>query len=266
MNEKKVKPVIALVTIGTVHPDGLGTLETIDSLICDHFPGYDIRWGFQSKFTIDTFYERGVTTVFDRKVPLISAAGLLAELAKEGVTKVVMQMVMVTEGSLFCSATEADTHGINVKYGLPFLSHRENIALVVKRLSSNFGDGVETATVLTAHNVKEDFRYNDCFIEIDNIVRKNYRNVFVATLNGPPGIEGVIADVKRSCCKKMRFISLMLIAKAHYKDIMGDGPKSWKSRIGLPVEVIDSFYENSGIKDYFVNNIRALMEQFEQSS
>ena len=261
MNDKQSKPVIALIADGASDPAGQRTLENIDGLICGRFPDHEIRWGFQATYMIEAFKKRGVTTVFERKVPLVTAADLLTTLAGQGTKKVAMQLLMVAESSFSAIALAADTHGMTVKYGLPFLGVKENILAVPGGFASDFGDGDETATMLTAHGALRNFQYNDCFIEIDNLVRKSYKNVFLGTLHGPPGIDGVIEDVKKSGCQKLRFISLMLVARAHYQEIMGDGPESWKSRCGLPAEHIDKFATFPVVTDYFTNSIDNLISQ-----
>lgn len=261
MSDKQSRPVIALIADGASDPAGQKTLENIDRLIRSRFPDHDVRWGFQAVFMIEAFRKRGVNTIFERKVPLMSAADLLAVLAREGTRKVAMQLLMVAESSFSHLAMTADIHGMAVKYGLPFLSVKENIAAVLRAFSPDFGDGTETATVLVAHGALKDFKYNDVFIEIDNRLGKDYQNVFLGTLHGPPGIDGVIGDVKKSGCRKLRFISLMLVARAHYQDIMGDGPGSWQSRFGLPAEHVDKFATMPIVTDYFMRSIDNLLSQ-----
>ena len=261
MTDKQTKPVIALIASDASEPAGQKTLETIDALIHDRFPGHDVRWGFPAVSTIEGFKKRGVTTIFERKAPLMTAADLLATLAREGTKKVGVQLVMVTESNNSRIAMEADTHGMTVKYGLPFLAVRENIEAVPGAFSSDFGDGIETATVLIAHGASKDFQYNESFIAIDALLRKNYQNVFLGTFQGPPGIDGVVEDVKKLGCQKLRFISLMLAARAHYEGIMGDGPKSLKTRFGLPAEHIDKFATYPIVTGYFIKSIGDLVGQ-----
>ena len=71
-----------------------------------------------------------------------------------------------------------------------------------------------------------------------------------------------MADVKQSGCKKVRFISLMIVTSEHVsKDVMGDEAESWKSQIGLPAEVVDNMGANPILLNYFVNNIKTLLTE-----
>ena len=260
MSETKAKPVIALVADGAADPAGQKTLEDLDTLICDKFPEYDVRWAFQAVYMIKAMKARGINTFFERRVPLMSADELLAELAAEGHKNAALQCLMMHQSSFSRNALEADTHGMKVKYGMPFLSAEDNIRAVVATYAPGFGDGVETATVLIGHGVFKDFEYNDCFLKINRVLRENYRNAFLGTLHGPPGIDAVVEEIKKSGCKKVRFISLMMATSEHIsKEVMGDEPESWKSRIGLPAEVIDNMGKNSVLTGYFTDSITKLL-------
>lgn len=152
---------------------------------------------------------------------------------------------------------------MQVKYAMPFFSHQENLTGIVKALEPEFGDGKETATVFVGHGALKDFEFNECFLAIDRILRSNYRNAFLATLHGPPGIDGVIEEIKRSGCKKVKFVSLMITGGGHItQDIMGDEPGSWKNRIGLPAEIFTGIAEKPIFQNYFLKQIESLLAQF----
>ncbi|MCX8126758.1 MAG: sirohydrochlorin cobaltochelatase, partial [Dehalococcoidia bacterium] len=145
------------------------------------------------------------------------------------------------------------------------LSHPENVTGIVRALEAEFGDGRETATVLAGHGALKDFEFNECYLTIDRILRANYRNAFLATLHGPPGVDGVIEEVKRSGCKKVKFISLMITGGGHITDdIMGDQPDSWKSRIGLPAEIFTGIAEVPLFYNYFIRQIEIMLGQFKR--
>jgi hypothetical protein len=42
------KPVIALIADGASQPAGQKTLEGVDALVREKFPGHDVRWSFQA--------------------------------------------------------------------------------------------------------------------------------------------------------------------------------------------------------------------------
>ncbi len=261
MTEKN-KPVIVLIADGATSPAGQKTLNDLDKLIRGKFPDHEVRWGVQASYMIAALKKRGVTTFLERNVPLLGADDLMSELAAEGKERLAVQCLMMHESSFSRNALEADTRNMTAKYGLPFLSSDENIKAIVESCAPSFGDGIGTATVLIGHGVFKDFEFNDCFVKINDILRKNHRNAFLGTLHGPPGTEQLVADVKQSGCKKVRFISLMIVTSEHVsKDVMGDEAESWKSQIGLPAEVVDNMGANPILLNYFVNNIKTLLTE-----
>ncbi|MFH0941999.1 MAG: YfhL family 4Fe-4S dicluster ferredoxin [Chloroflexota bacterium] len=264
--QEESKPVIALVADGSGDAEGQAALEDLDGYIRGQFPDYDVVWAVQAVYMIEALKWRGQTTYFKRGVPLMVAADLLTRLAAAGWTKVAMQLFMSGESNFSKAAVNADTHGMGVKYGLPFLAaaHPENEHKLVKSLEPVFGNGTETATVLVGHGSEKDFEYNEWFINIDKYLRKNYKNVFLGTLHGPPGTESFVSSVKASGCRKVRFVSLMMSRGGHMPlDIVNDqNPQSWSNQVGLPAEAIDTFSTNPALREYFVSSIRGLLGQF----
>ncbi len=257
------KPVIALIADGSADKPGEKVLEKFDTLIRSHFPDYDVVWGIQAVYMFAALRARGQNWYFDRQVPLMDAATLLARLANAGRQKVAMQFLMTSESTFSREAMKADTRGTQVRYGMPFLSHNENLGGIIKALEPEFGDGKETATVLVGHGALKDFEFNECFLAIDRMLRTSYRNAFLATLHGPPGVDGVIEEVKKSGCRKVKFVSLMITGGGHItQDIMGDEPDSWKNRIGLPAEIFTGVAEKPIFRNYFLKQIEALLGQF----
>lgn len=264
--QEESKPVIALVADGSGDAEGQAALEGLDDFIRGQFPGYDVVWAVQAVYMIEGLKRAGQTTQFKRGVPLMMAADLLAKLAQAGRKKVAMQLFMSGESNFSKNAVKADTHGMDVKYGLPFLAaaHPENEVKLVKSLEPVFGDGTKTATVLVGHGSEKDFEYNEWFVNIDKYLRKNYKNVFLGTLHGPPGTEGFVTSVKASGCKIVRFVSLMMSRGGHIPlDIVNDqNAQSWSNQVGLPAEAVDKFSENQALREHFVGSIRALLAEF----
>lgn len=260
------KPVIALVADGSGDPDGQAALEGLDDFVREQFPGYDVVWAAQAVYMIMGLKFRGQSTYFKRDVPLMTAPDLLKKLHRAGRSKIAMQLFMSGESNFSKNAIQADTFGIDVKYGLPLLAADlpENEIRVVKSLEPVFGDGVETASVMVGHGSDKDFEYNEWFVRIDEYVRENYKNVYMGTLHGPPGADDMVASVQASGCKKVRFVSLMMSRGGHMPlDVINpDNPEAWATRIGLPADMADNFSENPVLREHFTASIRSLLDQF----
>ncbi len=266
LEQDKNKPVIALVADGSSDASGQAALGGLDDLIRETFPGYDVVWAVQALYMIRALKGRGQTTYFPRQVPLLLADELLVKLAAAGRKRVALQLFMTGESNFSKNAIQADTLGMDVKYGLPFLSASapENRQKCAASLASVFGDGTETATVLVGHGSDRNFEYNEWFVGIDKYLRESHKNVFLGTLHGPPGSDGIVADVLASGCKKVRFVSLMMSRGGHMPlDVVNpENPDAWASRIGLPAETVDNFSENAALREHFLTGILALLEQF----
>jgi cobalamin biosynthesis Co2+ chelatase CbiK/NAD-dependent dihydropyrimidine dehydrogenase PreA subunit len=261
--QDRSKPVIALIADGSADKPGEKMLEKFDTMIRGKFPGHDVVWGIQAIYMFAALKARGQNWYFERQVPLMDAATLLGRLAAAGRQKVAMQFLMTSESTFSREPMRANTHGMQVKYAMPFFTPKENIQAIVKALEPEFGDGKTTATVFAGHGALKDFEFNECFMAIDRILRSNYKNAFLATLHGPPGIDGVVEDVKKSGCKKVKFVSLMITGGGHItQDIMGDEPESWKSRMGLPGEVFTGIAEKPVFQNYFPKQVESLLAQF----
>lgn len=263
--QDKNKPVIALVADGSGDAEGQAALEGLDDFIRAQFPGYDVVWAVQASYMITGLKYKGQTTQFKRAVPLMLATDLLTKLAETGRKKIAMQLFMSCESNFSKDAIKADKHGMDVKYGLPFLaaSHPENEITLIKSLEPVFATDGKTATVMVGHGSDKNFEYNEWFIRIDKQLRKNYKNVFLGTIHGPPGTD-FVTDVKTSGCKKVRFVSLMMSRGGHMPlDIVNDkNPESWSRQTDLPAESVDSFSTNPALREHFINSIKTLLTQF----
>ena len=270
LRQDKTKPVIALVHSGTADPKGEKLLEKMDTLIMSRFPDHDVVWGFQGTYDFPRLRARGQNSYFERQLPLMIAATTLARLADAGRQKVALLLLSESESSHTRGAVEADTFGMDVKYGMPILSLPENRIALVKALEPEYGGGVETATVLIGHGtdaaIVDNKRYlemdNKPYSEMDNYVRRNYRNVFVAMIHGAPAIDGVIEDIKKSGCSKVHFVNLMLTTGHITNDVMSDKPESWKNRIGLPADVYTGIVELPILTEHYINSIQSMLDQF----
>lgn len=58
------------------------------------------------------------------------------------------------------------------------------------------------------------------------------RRAYMGTVEGWPGFDEVLAQLKKDGCGQALLVPFMLVAGDHaLNDMAGDGPKSWKSRL-----------------------------------
>ena len=260
---KQTKPVIVLAAFGSSMESGQANLNDLDAQIRARFADYDVRWAFTAGFIVDKLKSAGIDTLFDSETPIKGLDEVYADLRKEGKTNVVVQCVLVMEGAEMRQVLSYNTEGLNVKYGYPLLFGPENIQNAVNALASQFGDA-GTATILCAHGNEAHPQFNASLIQVDEYVRANYENVYLATVEGPPGWDTAIADVKASGAANIHFVPLMLTEGDHItNDVMGDEPESWKVLVGLPATNATGMASNAEIVSLFADSVDNLVNQFD---
>ena len=258
-----VKPVIVIAAFGSSMESGQKNLEDVDRIIRESFPDYEVRWAFTAQFIIDKLRNAGQTTVFERKVPVISVEELYAQLIKEGKTRAVVQSLHNMVGSEFRQVLNTPTKGLDVKFSYPLLFNPENIQNAANALTNEFGDPSDTATILCAHGNEHHPVYNAQLIELDNYLRNNFEHAYLACVEGPPEFDKVKDDVLSSGVSKVKFIPFLFTYGDHMSnDVMGDEPDSWKVQLGLPATSADGMGSNPAIIEIFVRSLRGVLKQF----
>ncbi|MBN2712363.1 MAG: sirohydrochlorin cobaltochelatase [Planctomycetes bacterium] len=250
------KPVIVLVAFGTSVPEAQKSFENIDNMVRKEFKGYDVRWAFTAQFIINKLKKNGQTTLFARKVPIKNLSEVYADLRKEGKTDVVIQSLHVVPGGEFTEMTKVDSSGLKVRVGQPLLSDDKAIADFAKVISKKLG-GKDEVTILCGHGNDHHKEYNSEVVKLDKYVRANYKNVYVATVEGQPGTEKAFANVKKSGKKKVKFVPIMIVAGDHImNDVMGDEDESWKKILGLPASSEGGMGMNDDVVGLYINHLR----------
>ena len=260
--ETSEKPVIVIVAFGCSMEKGQENLGDFDSMVRERFPDHDVRWAFTAGFIIKKLEKAGVTTLFASNTPIKSLDEVYEDLRKEGKTNVVVQIAMVMPGEEMRQALSYRTDGLNVKFGYPLLFSPENMQNVVDALSPEFG-GADTATVLVSHGNEKHPEFNSALIQMDKYLRDNYDNVYLGTVEGPPGPDPALDDAKASGAPMVKFVPLMMVEGDHItNDIMGDDPESWKSMLGLPATNATGMASNPAVMEIFLKSIENLVSQF----
>lgn len=227
-------PAIVISIFGSSSPEGQRNLEDVDTMVCRRYPGHEVRWALTSEFILKKLRESGRGIMFQRKVPVQNLEEVYRDLQQKGVTKVSVQSLLVMTGSEYNDTLTAPSGGLDVEYGYPLLAPPDNIERVARALEPKFGDS-ETATVLCSHGNAKHPGYNAQLLLMEKYVRKHYKSVFLVTLEGPPGTETAFTEIKKSGFKRVKFIPLLIVSGEHItRDIMGDGPNTYKSQLGLP--------------------------------
>jgi len=259
------KPVIVVVSYGTVQLESEKEQEKIDRIIRERFPDNEVRWAYTAEHFLQLLKKMGRTTMFERKVPIKRVGEVYSDLVKEGKTNVAVLSLLVHESwSVSKWLYEHPTQGLNVKYTKPLLADIFNVEKVVEALAPQFG-GEDTVTILVGHGgvSGKEFHVNAPFWAMDEYISWRYKNVFVATVHGPPGVERAIAEAQKTGCSQVLFLPLFLTTNEHMaKDVMADTPESWKSRLGLPARVGSAFCDDPLVMEVYVSYLASVLSQF----
>jgi sirohydrochlorin cobaltochelatase len=275
---------IALISYGSLNSHAWKTYEKIRSDYVKAFPGADVLLAFTSDFIRRVRSEKQGIFIHDPQ-------SVLAELRDQGCRNVVAQSLHVVPGGEFQQmASLVQVLGLenfrgnpwsgNIETGAPLLSSLEDCMKVSKALRPEFqstriggqdheNDGYtgpeDAAYVLMGHGTSHSA--DRVYSLMARVLEKDHKNVFLGTLEGFPGIDGVLLQTKKSGAKKVILMPFLLVAGGHaLEDLAGDSAKSWRSvfeREGFHTEVIlKGLGENDGVIDIFIEHTRKAVLMF----
>jgi cobalamin biosynthesis Co2+ chelatase CbiK len=261
------KPVVVVAFNGTADAAGRDDLAEFDVKVRRRFLENEVRWALTSPWMIRNLTKLAISEIFPappgrnpEKVQGI--ADLYAELAADGKKNVVVMLLMVHECGASMDIYEMPKHGLNINYVTPVMSHENNVDTLVRAMVPQFG-GRGTVNIMVGHGNLKRFDLNDSFEFMSGYVKKNYDNVFVATLHGPPGTETAFAEAKKVGASETVFLPLMIVSGGHITDdVMADKPDSWKNLIGLPARVGESFSKNDSVMEIYLSGIAGQLARF----
>jgi sirohydrochlorin cobaltochelatase len=257
----EIRPVILIAGFGTSQPSGLADLEHVDQLVSDRYPDHEVRWALTSGFILKKLRAGGMETLFSRQVPLRNLAEAYADLRADGKTDVVVQPLLTVTGSEYADLMMTPTDGLNVAYGYPLLAPPDNTAKLARALEPGFG-AADTLTLICCHGNAKIPLLNVPLLQLDKYVRKHYQNVFVTSLDGPPGTEAAFADVKASGLGKVIFLPFLFTTGEHVViDINGDEPHSYKSQLGLESTFVPGISRNLPVMQLWMESVDWALNQ-----
>jgi sirohydrochlorin cobaltochelatase len=273
-------PAIILVAYGGLDPEARTTYRNIRTAYRHDFPGSKVVIAFTSEFIRRRLVQDEGAFVHN---PLTA----IAELHDEGHADVVVQSLHVVPGSEFHEAAALVSALGNVRgkfgfrnlvMGLPLLASGSDFDAVSESLVPEFEgvtiDGVvkhglrdpyETAVVLMGHGT--DHPADSAYSRMAKVLERDHKNIFLGTIDGFPGLEETLADVKKAGVAKVRLIPFLVVAGGHVaKEMAGDDPDSWKSafeRAGFEVELhLRGMGENPRMVEVFMEHTKTAIERF----
>ncbi|OPY63925.1 MAG: Sirohydrochlorin cobaltochelatase CbiKP precursor [Pelotomaculum sp. PtaU1.Bin065] len=272
---EKEKKAILLVTFGTSVQSAMPAYNNLEQAVKDAFPGVEVRWAYTSKLIRDKIAKRDGRIV---DAPFTA----LSKLRAEGYGKVVVQsdhifpgqeysdLLEVVNSFLTLQTPEGEFGPRKMSLGRPLLYHHADYVDASVAIASQFpADTASNAVVLMGHGSEHPSA--SAYGKLNDILRHEYKNVFLGTVEGYPGLEEVKKDLAASGVKRATLIPFMNIAGDHaLNDLDGDEEDSWKSqlnRLGYETDTqLKGLLENKAIVDIFVKHLAAAMAELDEKS
>ncbi len=277
-------PAIVLAAYGSSHPRAMATYARIVDRYQKAFFGSDVKLAFTSKHIRERLAEKECIRI---PGPLTA----LADLQDQGCRDVAVQPLHIVPGSEFHELASlvqgfrciGGRFGFrSLEMGRPLLADLEDCRRVSFALTPIL-DGInhegaatelkrdtdEEAVVLVGHGSSHP---GDCiYSQMADILERSHKNAFLGTLEGHPGLEDVVLQLKRSGVKKARLIPFLLVAGGHaVKDMAGDGKGSWRSILesrGFDTSVyLNGLGESEGITDILIAHTGRAVERMDEHS
>ncbi len=260
------KTVILVAAFGSSYSTGQKNLQDFDSAVRATFPDSDVYWGFTASFIVNKLEKQGKTTIFQRDMPILKIGEAFNFLKEKGYRDVLVINFLNMVGAEYREVLDTPTNGLNVKYVHPLLYYPENIQNSIIALEPKFGNPEDTATVFCAHGNAKELQFNAELIQMDNYLRENYENTYLAVMEGVPEFGKVKDEILANpAIKKVQFIAFMLTFGDHMSnDVMGDETDSFKSRLGLPAQITDGMASNPAIQKIFLDQAKIVFGQFQE--
>lgn len=251
---------ILLVTFGTSYSEARKAFTNIEEKVKTEFPDVDIRWAYTSKIIRRILKKRGES--------IDSPAEALAKMGEDGFTHVAVQSLHIIPGEEYenlCATVQAFNNmpkGIQVAItGHPLLySHPDNERLAAF-VDHTFGGLVDkkNALVFMGHGTHHQ---SNIYYPGFQYYLKQYSNAFLmATVEGYPSFNQVIAQLKEEGIKKITLTPFMSVAGDHARnDMAGEDEDSWKSifeKEGFEVDIIlKGLAEYDEVVDVWVDHLK----------
>lgn len=213
---------ILLVHFGTSRKGARRALESINKHVQEDFEGYEVREAYTSRMVIKKIYGESTKRYLTPKEAL-------EDMKRDGFTHVVVQASHVING------IEADHLNEEIRAfqgsfedlrtGAPLLSTTADYIRIADIFYERYqGKNIVLVGHGTPHHAGSGYGMLQYILD-----RKGYKNIFVGTVEGYPGIDEVAKDLIKSKIDKVTLVPLMVVAGVHAQDdIAGD----WKDALG----------------------------------
>ena len=264
------KSAIVVMSFGTTFKDTRAkTIDaTVEAIKAAH-PGVKVVTAFTSHIIIDRIKaNEGIT------YPTPEEA--LAQLKKEGYTRVAMTSLDIIPGMEYSYKLEVfrgfrdnfkkATFGTSLMYWMGQEEQADDVDEAMKALATQFPKlGKQDAVLIMAHGTPHPANAYYSVMQ-DRLNKMDIGTALIFSVEGWPGIEDVIPQLKAKGIKNITLMPMMMVAGDHANnDMAGDEDDSFKSILekeGFKVTpYVHGMGENQAIRDLFVKRANAAYDE-----
>ena len=232
------KTALLMVHFGTSYDETrVKTIDVVNAKVCEAFPEYTFREAWTSRMIIRKLKGRGIV----KDTPLEA----LMRLRADGFTRVLVQPTTLLEGAEMASL-RSDVASLapffdDIRVGEPLLYSVDDCRKVMEILLQRHADKADAKkrahVVFVGHGTYAPA--NATYCQMEHLFQHLGGPLFhVATIEGYPTLETLLADLKAAKARKVTLVPMLLVAGDHAtNDISGE----WKEALeaaGLEVEVV----------------------------
>lgn len=255
-----MKKGIILVSFGTTHVDTeKKTIGRIQELFASVFDEYYIYSAYTSDIVRKVLAKRDKRTVMDVETAL-------QRMKQEGIEEVLLQPTHIIDGienQKMKKAAEGYRDVFSrLAIGEPLLSSATDYVKAAEAVLEELQPDDETALLFMGHGTEHPANaayavLQDCFH------RMGHKNVFVATVEGVPGIEEIMYRLDREKYTRLLLAPFMVVAGDHARNDMAGDADSWKNLLikkGYTVDCrIQGLGEYEKIRNIYVEHAHLAM-------
>lgn len=229
-----LKTPIVMAAFGTRLTAG-GPYDRIDRRVRQAFAGHPVHWAFSSRAVGRIASRQGIS------VPP-GPDEVLSELHAAGHRWAVLQSTHMLCGHEFHRLLHhAAAAPLRVSLGLPLLTDPPDFEAIAALLVNLGAAAPDTATVFVGHGT--DHPTWTAYPLLQSMLRRRgAATSFIGVLEGRPGIDDIVSNLKAAGAARVRLVPLLLAAGNHFvRDLTGDDPQCWQRRLeaaGFKVEPV----------------------------
>jgi len=255
---------ILLTAFGSASPLGEKALSLFADQVRRTFPGIPVRWAFTSDRMRSRLAAAGKKTDSVKKA--------LCRMGFERYTHVAVQSLHLIPGqeyeALLEEAKSAATEGGpgHIAVGLPLLHEAADVPRAAEALLRHLPEerAADEVVLCMGHGTWHSGAAG--YQALSEAVATRDGKVFIGTLEGGHGIDHLLPDIAASGAKTVWLLPLLsVIGKHAKKDMAGEHPESWRSRItaaGFACRcLLVGTVEYEGFAQIWLEHLRGALEQ-----